>query len=198
MLTRDNLPDEIVTARTVVRKTLPKDLPVIEDWPRYPGLQYGCFDMTGPSALSADGDYWWRKIDRCDRCHYSVVHKPSGDVIGVHAFTRIDWARPVIGNVAIRIRADLCGKGFGSETLDALLRAVLDTGMKSVRLDVAATNARAIACYRKCGMRITEEFWQEHSGDPPQMEKPEWAFAVPHLRKDGPKWLVRFYRMAIP
>ena len=87
---------------------------------------------------------------------------------------------------------------IGTETLGPLLRAVLDVGMKSIRLDVAAANARAIACYRKCGMRITEEFWREHRGEPPQLDDPKWAFAAPHLREEDGKWMTRFYYMETP
>ncbi|HUV39986.1 MAG TPA: GNAT family N-acetyltransferase [Planctomycetota bacterium] len=198
MPTRDDLPDEIRTARTVVRKAGDGDLPAIEAWPPYPGWQYACFDMTGPPARSRNGEYWWRKIDLPDRCHYSVVLPDTGAVIGVHAFVRIDWKTPAVDNMGIRIRSDLCGQGFGTETLAPLLHAVLEAGMKSVRLDVAAANGRAIACYRKCGMRVTEEFWREHRGEMPRLDDPRWTFAAPHLREEDGKWMTRFFFMEIP
>jgi RimJ/RimL family protein N-acetyltransferase len=116
-------------------------------------------------------------------------------VIGVHAFVRIDWEKRVVDNMGVRIRADMCDRGLGTETLAPLLRAVLDAGMKSIRLDVAAANERAVACYRKCGMHITEEFWREHRGEAPKLDDPAWAFAVPHLREQDGTWMTRFYFM---
>ena len=195
MLTKDDMPERIVTPRTLVRRARVDDLPQIDAWPPYPEWQYSFFDMTGPPSRLPDGEYWWRKIDEPDCCHYSAVLPDTGEVIGVHAFVRIDWSTSVVGNMGVRIRADLCDRGFGTETLSALLRAVLDAGMKSIRLDVAAANERAIECYSKCGMRITEEFWREHRGETPQLDDPKWAFAVPHLREDDGKWMTRFYLM---
>jgi len=198
MLTKDHLPDEIRTARTLTRKAAAEDLSKIEAWPPYPDWQVTAFDMTGPPARSADGEFWWRKINQPDRCHYSVVLPDTGEVIGLHAFVRIDWHTQAVDNMGIRIRADMCDQGFGTETLAPLLRGVLDAGMKSIRLDVAAANQRAIACYEKCGMHITEEVWREHRGDPPKLDDPKWAFAALHLREDDGKWMTRFYFMEIP
>ena len=141
--------------------------------------------------------YWWEKIDEGDRGHYSVVLREPGEVIGVHALVGIDWEKRLVANMGIRIRCDLCGRGYGRETLGALLTAALDAGIRSIRLDVAATNQRAIRCYEKCGMRITGECWQEHRGEAVDPRDPKWAFAMPHLREEGGKWMVRFYWMEI-
>jgi ribosomal protein S18 acetylase RimI-like enzyme len=74
----------------------------------------------------------------------------------------------------------------------------LKHGMKGLRLDVAATNGRAIACYKKVGFRKTGEFWR----DAPDLEKeelddPRNAFLKGHVRSVGATTQLRFYRMAI-
>lgn len=193
---KERMPREIATPRTVVRRACDADLADIAAWPAYP-WPFEVFNMTGPLSPSADGRRWWQRIGEPDRCHYSVVLPQSGEVIGVHAFTRVDWAARAVGNMGIRIRPDLCGRGYGTETLGPLLAAVLRSGMSSVRLDVAAPNGRAVRCYEKCGMRIVDGFWQEHTAGPIDLADPKWSFAVPHLRREGDRWLVRFYWLAI-
>jgi RimJ/RimL family protein N-acetyltransferase len=193
--TRD-LPATVVTLGTVVRRAVPEDLRQLAAWPRYVGLLES-LSLTGTPVTSADGKRWWEKMDAPDRCHYSVVLPQSGEVIGIHAFVRIDWDNAIIGNMGIRIRADLCHQGYGSESLRPLLQAVLASGIETIRLDVAATNAAAVRCYEKCGMRIVGEFWRQHSARSIDPADPSWAPLMPHFRRDGDGWLVRFYWMEI-
>jgi RimJ/RimL family protein N-acetyltransferase len=196
VLSKDQLPKQVATERTLARKAVPEDLRHIACWPAYP-WPYDVFNMTDPLAQHPDGRYWWSKIDDPDRCQYSVLLADAGEIIGLLALSRIDWAERVIGNMGVRIRADLCGQGYGTEMLGALLSAVLSAGAVKVRLDVAATNARAIRCYERCGMRKADEFWQPHSGEAIAPADPRWSFAMPHLRQEKGKWLVRFYWMEI-
>lgn len=191
------LPDKMVTGRTVIRKAVPEDLPNIAAWPQYP-FPHEALSMTGPLAYrSPDGSYWWQQIAQQDRCHYSVLLPNSGEVIGVHAFVHIDWEGRVVRNMGIRIRPDLCGQGYGTETLKPLLSGVLAAGVCKIRLDVKAPNQRAVSCYRNCGMQIVDEFWQEHHGPPVEPSDPKWSFAMPHLRREGPNWMVRSYWMEL-
>ncbi len=132
-----------------------------------------------------------------DRCHYSVVLRETREIIGVYALVRIDWDRRVVGNMGSRIRLDQCDKGYGTESLSALLTAALNSGIRTIRLDVAATNGRAIRCYEKCGMQIVDEFWREHTGESVDPSDPRWSFAMPHFQNENGKWMVRFYWMEI-
>ncbi len=187
---------EIETPRTIIRGARREDLAEIAAWPPYP-WPYDVFNMTGPQSRGADGRFWWEKIDDVGRAHYSVVSKDTGEVIGVYALVRVDWAGGVVSNMGIRIRADFCGRGYGRETFRALLDALFENGMKAVRLDVAAPNARAIKCYENCHLRITGEFWQEHTGEPIDLTDPKWSFALPHIKREGNQWFTRFYWMEI-
>ena len=196
MMDKHQLPVEIVTPRTLIRQARPEDLPIIAAWPSYP-WPHNWANMTNELARSDNGRYWWELIDVLDRCHYCVVHEAIDEVIGVHAFAHIDWAKGVIGTMGIRIRPDLCGQGYGSETLEALLKGVLGAGIQNIRLDVAATNKRAIRCYEKCGMYIVEEFWREHKGEPIDSADPKWGPLLPNLRREGDKWMIRFYWMEL-
>lgn len=47
------------------------------------------------------------------------------------------------------------GQGFGQDALDTLLDYLFDDlGLHKARLMVLATNARAIACYERCGFQV--------------------------------------------
>jgi RimJ/RimL family protein N-acetyltransferase len=196
VLSKNALPVEIRTARTIVRRARGQDLRAIAAWPGYP-WPYDVFDMVGSAAQRPDGTYWWEHIDEPDRCQYSVVSSENGEIIGVHSLARIDRAARRVGNMGVRIRSDVCDQGYGIETLGALLAATLDSFAQSIRLDVAAPNARAIRCYERCGMQIVDEFWRDHHGEPIDPDAPKWSFALPHIRRQQGKWVVRFYWMEI-
>lgn len=196
MVAKSDLPTEIITARAITRRTTLDDLPKIAVWHSYP-WPYDCFNMTNKRARSQSSPYWWQQIGQLDRCHYSVLLPERDQIIGVHAFVSIDWAKACVGNMGIRIRPDLCKQGYATETLAPLLKAVLDSGIQSIRLDVAATNQRAICCYQKCGMQIIDEFWLEHKGEPIDPDDPKWIPLMPHFQRKANKWMVRFHWMEI-
>ena len=191
---KDSLPKELITPRTVVRRMAADDVAQFDAWPGYP-WPFECFDINAKARAGKESP-WWTMGDAPDRCHYSVVLPATGEVIGLHAFLGIDYEKRVIGNMGIRIRPDVCDRGYGRETLQPLLEAVLASGMRSIRLDVAATNAHAIRCYERCGMRIVDEFWMDGEG-PDDPDDPKWAPLMPHLRRDGDEWFVRFHWMEI-
>ena len=195
-LSKDLLPDAIETPRTIVRKAVRPDLAQIASWPPYdwPNEVFNVHDMN----VGVGGQPpWWRRIDEPDRCHYSVILPAGGEVIGVHALVSIDWARRIAANMGVRIAPQYCGQGYGTETLKALFAAVMACGMKVIRLDVAASNARALRCYERCGMRIVGEFWRQHRGSPVDPSDAKWQFALPHMRRERGSWMSRFYWMQI-
>ncbi len=191
---KESLPNEIITPRTVVRRTTADDIAQFDAWPGYP-WPFECFNINAKARQRCEGQ-WWTVLDKPDCCHYSVVLPATDEVIGFHAFFGIDYEKRLIANMGIRIRPDVCNQGYGAETLRPLLEAVLETGFRSIRLDVAATNARAVRCYEQCGMKIVEEFWQDGVG-PDDPDEPKWAPLMPHLRREGDVWMVRFYWMEI-
>ncbi len=194
-MNKDSLPREIVTPRTMVRRMTADDIARFDAWPDYP-WPFECFDVNAKARQRSERP-WWTAFDEPDRCHYSVVLPATGEVIGLHVFLGIDYEKHLIANMGIRIRPDVCDQGYGRESLQLLLAAVLGSGFRSIRLDVAATNYRAVRCYERCGMRIVEEFWQDGVG-PDDPDEPKWAPLMPHLRREGNAWMVRFYWMEIP
>ena len=162
MLTKNTLPEEFRTTRTHMRKARVGDLEQIATWPAY--ASSSCFNGRRmiDCPREPDGLYWWQQIERPERCHYSVILPESDDVIGVYAFVRIDWQRGVSRNMGCFIHPDLYCQGYGTETLQPLLAAVLEVGMHSIRLGVDAANPPAMRCYQKCGMQIVDDM---HDGN---------------------------------
>jgi RimJ/RimL family protein N-acetyltransferase len=190
----DLLRIRLTTARTVVRPMLSSDFPDILAWSDYPWPDT-YRSMNHPSAMDSKAKYyWWQQIDDADRAVFVAACKDTGRIAALHAFVRIDWTKGFVDTMGVRVRPELCASGYGKETLQPLLHAVLDAGMRTIRLDVSAMNERAIRCYRACGMRITNEAWFPPDFDP---ERPEWASARQHLKRENDRWLERFYWMQI-
>ena len=188
------LPTEIQTHRTLIRRAISADVPELAAWPAYP-WPYGVLSLDR-AVLANDGRRWWEQIDLPDRVNYSVVLPDDGRIVGVIALTHIDRAAAMVGNMGVRIHPDHCGKGYGTETVGAVLKSTLDSGIRRIRLDVAATNERAIRCYDTCGMRVVEEFWRDGDG-PADSDDPRWQPLMRHLRRTGAGWAGRFYWMEI-
>ncbi len=190
----DLLSIQLTTARTRVRPMQPTDFADILSWGEYPWPDTQR-SMTIPCAWNEDARcYWWQRIDDTDRAVFVAACRDSGKVAALHAFVRIDWAAGSVYTMGVRVRPDLCGCGYGKETLAPLLQAVLAAGMRRVRLDVAAMNDRGIRCYRACGMRITGEEWFPTEFDPGQ---PDWTPFAGHFRQQNGRWLERYYWMEI-
>ncbi len=196
MPNKSSFPKQLTTPRTIVRPTTIDDLKQIHNWPSYPE-PFECFNLTDPGSRIYDGRFWWERIEAPDRNQYSVILPDTGEVIGLHAFVKIDWDKRTVGNMAIRIRADLCDRKYGLESLKPLIKSILATCMVCIRLDVAATNIRAVNCYENCGMKIVDEFWRKHEGAPFHPNNSIYAFPKEHLKQDGNDLLVRFYWMEI-
>ncbi len=180
----------------MIRVTTPDDLKQIHNWLSYP-VPFTEYNMKNPLGKEKDGKYWWEQIETQDRVHYSVLLLETKEVIGIHAFISIDWNKHIINNMGIRFRPDLCDKGFCTETLSTLLKSILASGIKSIKLDVSAINPRAVNCYKKCGMSIISDAWYKHYGDPIDLKNPIWAVHLQHLKQEKDFWLRRHYIMEI-
>jgi RimJ/RimL family protein N-acetyltransferase len=196
VLLKEKMISQVETRRTIIRLTTTQDLEQLQVWENY-SAPYQCFNMADGQQRMPDGKLWWERIDKSDRVFYSVLLKNSNEIVGVYAFTRIDWNDRIINNMVIRIKPNACDKGYGHEVLIQLLKSMLDFGFCKIRLDVAATNPRAVRCYKKSGMRITGEFWQPHKGDPIDFNDSYWSTLQAHFKKTEQGLMIKFYCMEI-
>ncbi len=106
--------------------------------------------------------------DRPDAYHPRQLHdRPffgiwEGDelvsVAGIHIIS--EWAGiAAVGNVFTR--PDLRGEGLGTRATGALVQDLLDSGFKTIVLNVSTENQAAIRCYSKLGF---EPHCQYHEG----------------------------------
>jgi RimJ/RimL family protein N-acetyltransferase len=114
------------------------------DDPREPGIE--------------DQMKWFKRVQKRDRKFFSLVTVPDNTLIGNCGFVDIyddkqeATLRITIGN------PDYLGKGFGTEAVKLLLEYGFErAGWKEIRLNVLASNTRAIRTYEKCGFTSVAE-----------------------------------------
>lgn len=67
--------------------------------------------------------------------------------------------------LGIALHPDMLGLGLGGEALDLLWQhAWRNLGLAALRLDVAADNRRAVACYRAAGFVERSRIWRQLDG----------------------------------
>ncbi len=143
----------------VMRRCERDDWDLLSGWPPYPfPLQGFKFSFTGLDAKAKDALFRERE-DRGDRISLVFDHERD-KTIGYLALVDIDWKQATVGNMAVRLHPDWCGKGYGTRMLRSVVEWCFHGGMKSLRLDVAAANERAVRAYEKAGFCRSGEFWR--------------------------------------
>jgi RimJ/RimL family protein N-acetyltransferase len=127
-----------------------------------------------------------------------VADHTEEPAIGYVALARMDWDECVVGNVGLRIHPDWCNRGVGTSVLRLVVRWLFQSGIKAVRMDVAASNAGAIRCYEKVGFLSVGEMWR----DAPDLSGVDthaarYGFLKPHVRVDGETPELRFLLMEL-
>ncbi|MDJ0629882.1 MAG: GNAT family N-acetyltransferase [Rhodobacter sp.] len=56
------------------------------------------------------------------------------------------------------MRANVRGRGMGSEVLNAMQKQLAESGVKALHLEVGAENPRARALYERCGFRLRDGY----------------------------------------
>jgi len=92
------------------------------------------------------------------------------------------------------------GKGLGTDALRTLLRHLfLSRHLRAVRLDVAATNARARRAYEKCGFGVTRHHYRpvEEGQSLAFLDEPRHAHLRSFYRQEDGRTYTLFYRMEV-
>lgn len=180
-----------------VRAWKQEDPETLARWPSYPAA-YAAFNMPYRTLAAADRK---RRFDskEADPTRVTLVADLSAEpVVAYLALVEVDWATGSVGNMAVRVKPEWCGRGLGTRLLRRVTQWCFEQGMSRLRLDVAAPNARAIRCYEKAGFARTGEFWREDAGlRDLDLNATENASLRPHVRLDGPVPQVRFCWMAV-
>jgi RimJ/RimL family protein N-acetyltransferase len=90
-----------------------------------------------------------------------MVDHRSTRAIGYLSLVEIDWEEMIVNNMAFRIEPSWCNKGVGKKSMRIVTQWCFEKGFAVLRLDVAASNERAIRCYRGCGFNEAGELWRD-------------------------------------
>ena len=109
---------------------------------------------TGPTPgpmTRADAEHWY---DSLTNEPHGWAIEYDGQCVGVARLHGVDAAAAHAWLVVGLFAPEHRGRGLGTEAVRLLLGYAFATlGVDTVRVRVLAFNARAIACYRRCGFR---------------------------------------------
>ncbi len=133
-------------------------LPVREDVQKLLGLKDGDstinFSFFEKEKISWDDEalYLFEKGMSETDCLWIVTEAASGEIIGTCGLHEIDFVMRSARIGVLLLNAHFHGRGFGSDTIKALLKyAFCELMLDKVYLNVLVTNIRAQALYRRLG-----------------------------------------------
>ena len=164
-----------------IRRWTRGDLDHLAAWPAYP-FPYEAFGFSFSKASCSERDRVFEEREG-DPARITLVAVDGDLCVGYLAVFEIDWQAGTVGNLGIRIHPESCGQGIGSLMLHAAINRGFDHGLHSFRLDVAASNPRAIRCYEKVGFRETGKLWRPAPDlKDLDLSQAQYDFLRPHVR----------------
>jgi RimJ/RimL family protein N-acetyltransferase len=98
----------------------------------------------------------------------------------------------------MRVHPAWCGRGLGTSILRSVTLWSFAQGFVRWRLDVAASNARAVRCYEKVRFVRTDELWRGVGDlDMQELSSSRYNSIRPHLRKQEGRIELRFWVMEL-
>lgn len=171
------------------------DLDELAKWPGYP-FPYEPFNSILIEKSPEEKDAYFHSRDSNPNRITVVVDHITEQTIGHLSLVQIDWVNRKVGNMGFRIHPSWCDKGIGTLVICGISDWCFRLGLKALRLDVAATNARAIRCYEKAGYVKTQEFWRTDQGlKNIDINQPRYSFLRPHVRLNRNIPQIRFWWM---
>lgn len=198
-LTKEKLLSElpIGEAPLSVRAWTRDDLDTLAAWPKYP-FPYEGFEFIFVSMRSVDRDELFDERTGKPSAIPLILDHDYNPAIGYLSLIKIDWSESRVGNNGFRIHPEWVNKGIGTSVLRMVCLWLLDCGILSIGVDVAASNTRAVRCYEKVGFYEVGEIWR----DAPDLKNvditdTQYDFLRQQLRVDGDVPELRFCLMKI-
>lgn len=182
--------------RVTIRTMKPEDLDAMIQWRPFADPLYQPFDFPRQSRADHLRWYQWRNRDPTRRL-YTVVNE-YGKVIG--SLTLRDIELQESARLGITIGADFVSQGYGTEALVLFFEHYFgEMGFATMVLDVAATNLRAVRCYRALGFRVTGRHYRvaNHPSYRTLQTEPRYRHLRPFFRQMGAATRVMFYDMVL-
>jgi RimJ/RimL family protein N-acetyltransferase len=174
-----------------------EDVEALATWPKYP-FPYEGFEFSFRSMNPAARDAYFSQKQRNPNILPLVVNHAHEPAIGYLSLLEINWERGRVGNFGLRIHPDWVDKGVGTAVLWRVCFWSFECGMTSIGVDVAASNPRAVRCYRKVGFNLVGETWREARDlEGVDLTAPGYDFLRPHVRQDRDIPTLRFFLMEL-
>ena len=174
-----------------------EDVDRLAAWPGYP-FPFEAFDFSFRDSPVEERDRVFSMREARGDALVLVVDHESRRAVGYIFLKEIDWEYGEIGDMGIRIEPSRRNRGTGTQALRMIVRWCFDNGIEEIRLDVAASNGRAIRSYEKAGFEKTGEFWREAQDlEGKDLDQSQYDFLKPHLRLEGATPQIRFFWMGI-
>lgn len=192
----NNTGERIITGERVrLRSWQRRDTLAYELWPRYTEpfnslwnipRSYGFDDFT-LNGWSSQRFVW-------------AVDDRTGRLIGRISLREVQPDRSS-ARLGISIAQPYVSQGLGTEALRLFIDYYFTSlGFKTMRLDVAAFNTRAVRCYERLGFRYVDSEWRSAGNDPALrlLDDPRYSDLVPFFRRGRYETHVEFYEMILP
>jgi RimJ/RimL family protein N-acetyltransferase len=173
------------------------DLDELAAWPDYPPPYHG-FEFSFASMNPGEKDILFRRR-RSEEDRITLIMDHQKQVaIGYVALVEIDWSECTVGNMGVRLHPAWCDRGVGTFMTSKVVDWCFINGIRRLRLDVAATNRRAVRSYEKLGFVQTGEFWRkdEKLKEVDLRQAPYDSFRE-HLRADSDTPEIHFWWMEL-
>ena len=173
----------IHSRRLALRPLARTDLDAMAAWPPF----HAPLDQewNWPQRLHQNGLldlFWVSHTNDSSRRAWTISQRSQ--VIGLLQLSRI--RRPEAdARLGIALGAPWIGRGYGHEALEAFLRAYFgELGFKTLLLEVALVNERAVKLYRRLGFQEQKRFWRaaDIANDYQFLDQPEYAAVRQYFR----------------
>jgi diamine N-acetyltransferase len=182
--------------RVTIRTMKSKDLDAMMQWRPFADPLYRPFDFPRQSRTEHMRWFEWRRRDPSRRL-YTILNEHS-QVIGSLTLRDIEGRRSA--RLGITIGSDYVSQGYGTEAMYLFLDYFFEEmDFETMVLDVAATNLRAVRCYRALGFRETGSHYRfaSHPSFRILQKEPRYQHLQPFFQRMGGVTKVLFYDMRL-
>jgi len=150
---------ELHSARIHIRSWRRHDDELADEWPAYDDPLDTLWNL--PRQLTAGSMQWHNGFDSVSMRRTWAVEDSGGRLIGRISLREIDEQRGM-ARLGITFGAPFVGRGLGTEALAIFLDYYFsDLGFRTMVLDVAGPNLRAVRCYRRLGFQSVGSDWRD-------------------------------------
>lgn len=181
--------------RVRIRRLERQDIDDRHAWPSFEDPLYAYLNPRNLTAGERD-DILKRRMAMRDWRWFTLLDQ-DGVMIGELALREID-ERKRTARLGIHLRADRIGQGYGTDAIAAFLDyffAVLR--FRTLTLEVAENNRRAIRVYEKCGFRVMGRHLSLDRSGLDIFGNPELESLRPYFEQRRGKVYAKFLEMAV-